>query len=261
MPSRGHADPVSERVAIVTGASSGIGAATARLLGERGLVVAAVGRDHARLSAVVNEIEAAGGTAFPVPGDLGEPETPAAIVDAVLTRTDRIDAIVNCAAMFTPLPLGELTAEHVDVHFAVNVRAIILLVQAALPALRRSSSAVVVNVSSASAAFHRVGWTVYGMTKSAVEHVTVQLAVELAGDGIRVNAVRPGPTATPVHDIAGGQQRLDWLATQTLRGRVAQPQELAWWIAALIGQEGDWVTGAVVAVDGGRALGPPGMQT
>ena len=250
---------MEERVAIVTGGGSGIGAATARLLAGRGLSVAIVGRRQELLESVAGEIEAAGGTGFAVQADLADRAAPQRIVDEVLERAGRLDVVVNNAAEFTLRPFGELTVEEIDAHLAVNVRAVLLLVQAALPALRSSPAPAVVNVSSAAALMYRPGQSVYALTKAALEHLTKQLAAELAPDRIRVNAIRPGPTDTPIHRaVPDPAARLEWLGTQTPLGRVGRPEEVAWWIAALVEPEAEWMTGAVIAVDGGRVLGPPG---
>jgi NAD(P)-dependent dehydrogenase (short-subunit alcohol dehydrogenase family) len=246
---------LEERVAIVTGGGSGIGAATARLLAERGFTVAVVGRRRDKLDAVVSDL---GGRGLAVQADLADADAPGRVVAEVLEQTGRLDVVVNNAAEFTLEPFGELTLAAIDAHLAVNVRAALLLVQAALPALRRSPAAAVVNVSSAAAVMYRPGQAVYALTKAALEHLTKQLAAELAPDGIRVNAVRPGPTDTPIHRaVPDPEARLAWLGEQTPLGRVGRPEEVAWWIAALVEPEAEWVTGAVIPVDGGRVLGPP----
>jgi NAD(P)-dependent dehydrogenase (short-subunit alcohol dehydrogenase family) len=176
----------------------------------------------------------------------------------VLERTGRLDILVNNAAAFWLRPFGEYTSEDIDAHLAVNIRAVLLLVQAALPALRRSPAPAIVNVSSAAAVMYRPGQAVYALTKAALEHLTKQLAAELAPDRIRVNAIRPGPTETPIHlAVPDPEARLAQLGRLTPLGRVGRPEEIAWWIAALIEPEAEWVTGAVIAVDGGRVLGPP----
>ncbi len=249
---------MDERVAIVTGAGSGIGAATARLLASRGLKVALVARTDNALEQVAAEIRAGGGTAFVLPADLEQPDAPAAVVRRVLERTSRLDVIVNNAAAFALAPFDEAAGDEFDRHVAVNIRAPFFLVQAALPALRLSHAAAVVNVSSAAAVMYRTGQSVYALTKAALEHLTGQLAFELAADGIRVNAVRPGPTDTPIHRaVENPEERLRQLGELTPLGRVGLPDEIARWIWHLIDEEADWVTGAIIPVDGGRVLGSP----
>jgi len=250
---------LDDRIAIVTGAGSGMGAATARLLSSKGLTVALVGRRAEALEAVAAELA---GTAVVVPADLARREAPAEIVERVLAETGRIDVIVNNAAAFQLKPFEDFSLDDFDLHVAVNVRAPYFLVQAALPALRASPSAVVVNVSSVAAAMYRPRQTVYGLTKAALEHVTLNLAAELARDRIRVNCVRPGPAATPLHTqaVQDPEARLRELGSLVPLGRVGEPAEIARWVWHLADREAEWVTGTVVTIDGGRILGPPAVS-
>ena len=245
---------MDERVAIVTGAGSGIGAATARLLHEHGLTVALVARRAGRLDEVAAGLE----RAFALPADLSEPDAPARVVDAVLERTGRLDVLVNNAAAFDLPLVQDATLEQFDNHVAVNLRAPYFLVQAALPALRASPAAAVVNVSSAAAAMYRPRQTVYGLTKAGLEHLTKNFAAELARDRIRVNCVRPGPVATDIYlALEDPEARLRQLGSMVPLGRVGQPEEIARWIWHLVDAEAEWVTGVVIPIDGGRVLGPP----
>jgi NAD(P)-dependent dehydrogenase (short-subunit alcohol dehydrogenase family) len=250
---------LDERVAIVTGAGSGIGAETAKLFASRGMTVALVGRRAELLEAVAAEIAEGPGAAISVPGDLADADAPRRIVAAVLAETGRLDVIVNNAAFFRLTPVADVTAEELDMHFAVNVRAAYLLVTEALPALESSPAAAVVNVSSAAAVMYRPRQTEYGLTKAALEHMTMNMAAELAPLGIRVNAVRPGPTDTPIHRqaVEDVEARLAALAKMIPLGRVGRAEELAWWIMQLCDEHAEWVTGVVLSVDGGRVLGPP----
>ncbi len=246
-------------MAVVTGGGSGIGAAVARRFAERGVAVALVGRTREKLDAVASAIRVAGGAAHVVAADLADPDAPAAVVDAALAEFGRLDVIANNAGTASLTPLEQVTVEQFDRELAVNVRAALFLVQAALPALRRSGSASVVNVSSAAAWLYRPGQAVYGGSKAALEYVTRSLAAELASDRIRVNCVVPGPVDTPIlHQVADDVEAAKaHLARMTPLGRMGTPEEVAWWVVQLTEPEASWVTGAVLHVDGGRALGPP----
>jgi meso-butanediol dehydrogenase/(S,S)-butanediol dehydrogenase/diacetyl reductase len=252
-------DRMDNRVAIVTGGGSGIGAATARLLAANGLTVALVGRRRESLDAVRAEVEAAGGRPIVVPADLAERGAPWEIVDAVLAQTGRLDVLVNNAASFKLHVLEEVTLDEFDDHVAVNVRAAYFLAQAALPSLRASPAAVIVNVSSAAAAMYRRRQSLYGLTKAALEHMTMNLAAELAPDRIRVACVRPGPVATELHTgaVADPAARLAELGRLVPLGRVGEPEDIARWIWHLVDSDAEWVTGTVLSIDGGRVLGPP----
>jgi NAD(P)-dependent dehydrogenase (short-subunit alcohol dehydrogenase family) len=248
------------RVAVVTGAGSGIGEATAGLLAEHGLEVALVGRRQERLERVAAAITERGGRALPLPADLGRPSAPQEVVHAVLEARGRLDVIVNNAATSRLKPIEEFTLEDFDDVIATNLRAPYFLVQAALPALRVSPASVVVNVSSAAAAMYRPQQTVYGLAKAALEHMTMNMAAELAPDGIRVACVRPGPVLTEFHLAADDpEERVRVLGSLVPLGRIGRPEDIARWIWHLVAAEAEWVTGAVISVDGGRVLGPPGV--
>jgi len=246
------------RVAVVTGASSGIGEATARLLAGRGLDVALVARRRERVERLAGEIADSGGRAFAVPSDLARHAAPGEVVEAVLEARGRLDVLVNNAASYRPRALGEVTLEEFENDVAVNVRAPYFLVQAALPALRVSPAAVVVNISSAAAVIYRPGQTVYGLTKAALEHLTMNMAAELAPERIRVVCVRPGPVDTELHTVVGDREaRVRELGRLVPLGRVGRPEEVARWVGHVVDRDAEWVTGSVLTIDGGRILGPP----
>ena len=219
-----------------------------------------MGRRRERLEAVATAITETGGSAFPVPADLGQPSAPWEVVEAVLMACGRLDVIVNNAATYRLKPIEEFTLEDFDDVMATNLRAPYFLVQAALPALRVSPAPVVVNVSSAAAAMFRPQQTVYGLAKAALEHMTMNMAAELAPDRIRVACVRPGPVLTEFHLAAEDpEERVRVLGSLVPLGRIGQPEDIARWIWHLVDAEAEWVTGAVISVDGGRVLGPPGV--
>ncbi len=247
---------LQDAVVIVTGAGSGIGAATAARLGAAGAAVVLAGRREEPLREVAATITAAGGQALCVPADLARQDSPARIVDACLDRYGRLDGLVNNAAMVRHMPVGEWDAGCFDEHVATNIRAPFFLIQAALPALRESPVRSVVNVSSSSGTLRRVGQSVYGMTKSALDYLTQTLAGELAPLGVRVNGIAPGPIDTPIHatwadDLAEAYR---WLSGQVPLGRIGAPEEVALWITLLLSPAAAFMTGAVIPLDGGQVI-------
>lgn len=241
--------------AIVTGAGTGIGAATARRLAASGWNVALVGRRGDLLDQVAAEIAAKGGNALSLSLDLHDPEAPKVAVDRTIARFGSLDALVNNAAVIKVLPLAEFTVDILDDHWAVNIRAPFLLIQAALPALQKHGGSVV-NISSSSGTLLRPGQSVYGMSKAALEYITRSLAGELAPHKIRINALALGPVDTPIHqtwatDLAAAYV---WLADQVPLGRIASADEIARWIEILVSPDSGWMTGAVIPLDGGQVL-------
>jgi NAD(P)-dependent dehydrogenase (short-subunit alcohol dehydrogenase family) len=241
---------------IVTGAGSGIGAATARHLGAAGASVVLVGRRAEPLEEQAKAITAAGGTAHCVPADLAEPDSPRLVAAACRERYGRIDGLVNNAAVVRHRPVAEWTTEGFDEHFATNVRAPYFLIQAVLPDLLASPVRSVVNISSSSGALQLTGQSVYGTTKAALDYLTKSLAGELAPSGVRVNCIAPGPIDTPIH--ATWADDLDaayrWLAEQVPLGRIGSAGEVARWIALLLSPFASFLTGAVIPLDGGQVL-------
>ena len=251
------ADPgLAGAVIIVTGAGSGIGAAAARQLGAAGARVALVGRREGPLDEVAGKIQSAGGDALCVPADLADPASPQRITAACLDHYGQIDGLVNNAAVVRHKPLGDWDVAGFDEHVATNIRAPFFLIQAALPALQESRVRAVVNISSSSGTLHRVGQSVYAMTKSALDYLTRTLAGELAPLGVRVNGIAPGPIDTPIH--ATWADDLDeayrWLGGQVPLGRIGTPDEVALWILLLLSPAASFLTGAVIPLDGGQVI-------
>jgi NAD(P)-dependent dehydrogenase (short-subunit alcohol dehydrogenase family) len=245
-------------VAIVTGASSGIGLETARCLAGAGCHVVLTARRADVLAAEVAALTQAGHSALAVPADLSDPDAARRTVAAAVARFGGVDCLVNNAAVVQHRPLSEWQVDGFDQHVAVNIRAPFFLLQQALPYLRTSRWRSVVNVSSSSGALRLKGQSVYGMTKSALDYLTQSLAGELAEDGVRVNCVAPGPVDTPIHltwadDIEAAYR---WLGEQVPLGRIGVTADIAQVILFLLSPLASYVTGAVVPVDGGQVIRP-----
>ena len=246
------------RVAVVTGAASGIGAATARLLAQRGVRVVGLDIDPAGLHTTIKTIKNSGGQASGVEVDVSDQ---AAVTEAVTAATESLDIVVNCAASFVARGLGA-TREDWDRILGVNVRGISNVVQAAYPLLRRSEDASVVNTSSISAHIGQPDRWTYNATKGAILTLTKCMAMDLAPDKIRVNAVSPGWIWTPEVARAADGDRERWEPVWGrfhLLGRLGEPEEVARAIAFLSSSEASFITGAELPVDGGYlAMGPEG---
>ena len=242
------------RVAIVTGGSRGIGAATARKLAADGArVVVNYARAAAAAAAVVQEIQTAGGEATAVQADVSDREQVARLVEDTVGRYGRLDVLVNNAGVLDGAPLDAITDEHVERQFAVNVRGALYATQAAVPAFGTRGGRVV-NVSSVVADAPQPGLAVYSATKAALEAITRSLAAELAPRQVTVNAVAPGATVTDMLEAVRSPEFEARVVARTPLGRLGRPVDIADVIAFLASEESGWVTGQVIAASGGLRL-------
>ena len=246
-----------DRVVLVTGASSGIGRACARALGREGAKVVAAGRRRARLDEVVEAIRADGGDAVAVTGDVRDEATCGAWVGAAVERFGGLDGLVNAAGVIGTGGLLETAPSEWDRMMDSNLRAMFLLTRAAAPELIQRKGAVV-NLSSVAGPRPYAGLFAYCVSKAGVDALTRCAALDLAPHGVRVNAVNPGVVVTELHtvtnavpDYAGFLERSQ--TTHPL-GRVGSAEEVAALVLFLLSDAAGWMTGATVAVDGGRAL-------
>jgi NAD(P)-dependent dehydrogenase (short-subunit alcohol dehydrogenase family) len=244
--------------AIVTGASSGIGRATARRLGTGGFHVLAVGRDESALGGICREIEQAGGMARWITSDVTSDDGPRAIVARAIAEFGRIDAIVNAAGIISSGAVGDTSDADWDAMMDVNVRAPFRLIRAATPALVERRGAVV-NVSSVAGPRAFPGVVAYCVSKAAIDQLTRCAALDLAPKGVRVNAVNPGVVRTNLHRRGGMEETkyLDFLERSTSThplGRVGTVEEIADLVAFLLSPSSGWITGETISIDGGRHL-------
>jgi NAD(P)-dependent dehydrogenase (short-subunit alcohol dehydrogenase family) len=235
--------------ALVTGATSGIGRATAVLLAERGAAVVVSGRDAERGAKVVAEIEAAGGQAAFVLADLADIDSVHRLAEAV----GEVDVLVNNAGIFPFGPTVDQDVATFDALFAVNVRAPYFLAAKLAPAMIAKGGGSIINISSVAGVKATAGASVYSATKAALDSLTRAWAVEFSRSGIRVNTVAPGPIRTE-GAIREAGDLVDGFAEQTLLGRIGDPAEVAEAVVFLASPRSSYVTGANLAVDGGLAV-------
>ncbi|MFW0793485.1 SDR family oxidoreductase [Gordonia sp. CPCC 205515] len=236
----------------MTGATSGIGRATALLLAQRNIRVLASGRDRVRGNALVDEIREAGGTADFLPGDLSDIQGCADLAARATDCAGRVDILINNAAIAPMGPTKSMRGIDFDSAYAVNVKAPFFLVAALAPPMAERGDGVIVNVSTMVASFGTPASAVYASSKAALNLLTKSWAAEFGPSGVRVNAVAPGPTLTEGTAEALGERGLDRLAHMAPARRVASPHEIAETICFLAGDDSRFIHGAVVPVDGGR---------
>lgn len=241
----------SRPVGMITGAARRLGAASARALHAAGYdVVLHYRHSRVELDALAAELEAARPeSTLAVQGDLADAARLPRLIEAVLARFGRLDALVNNASLFQPTPLGDVTAAAFDALLAVNARAPLLLAQAAAPHLRATHGCIV-NITDLYASRPLRGYAAYCMSKAALAAATLALAQELGPD-VRVNAIAPGNILPPAGAAAGAAAALE--AQAALRRRGA-PADIAGAVLWLIRDAG-FVTGQTLHVDGGRNVG------
>ncbi|MFB7494383.1 SDR family NAD(P)-dependent oxidoreductase [Streptomyces sp. NPDC056161] len=242
---------LSGRVALLTGATSGIGAATAALLAERGAHVLVAGRDAARGETVVNAIRSKGGKADFLAAELRDAQSVRQLARAAIELGGgRVDILVNNAGVFPFGPTASTAPSEVDTVYDLNVKAPFYLVGALAPAMAERGHGAIVNVSTMVAEYGVAGMALYGSSKAALNLLTKSWAAEFGPHGVRVNAVEPGPTRT--EGTAAMGEDLDALAAQAPAGRPASAEEIAEAIGYLASDAASFVQGAVLPVDGGR---------
>jgi NAD(P)-dependent dehydrogenase (short-subunit alcohol dehydrogenase family) len=237
------------KTALITGAGApgGIGAATAHLFAAEGARVIITGRDGGRGKTAAGLLKDAGADARFVLADMTNPRDVARLAD----ESADIDILVNNAAAFTLGPTVDQGMDGLEESLATNIRAPYLLVAAVAPQMRARGGGSIINISSLAASAGMPGMSVYGATKAALESLTRTWAAEFADGRVRVNAVRPGPTASQNVMALIGEQ-IKQLALTLPLARVATTHEIAQTILFLASDRSSYLTGAVIPVDGGR---------
>jgi NAD(P)-dependent dehydrogenase (short-subunit alcohol dehydrogenase family) len=252
------------KVTIVTGGGGGIGEATARLFWEEGAAVALVDNDGEAARQAAEGIDASGERVLALSADLAREEEAARVVAETVARFGRLDALANVAGVRVWGPVAEATPEAWRFVIDVNLLAVAYCSKFAVAAMARTGGGSIVNVSSANAIVGRAGMGPYDATKAAVLALTRTMACEHADQGIRVNAVCPGPTLTGFHvrrraardnvSLAEAEAAMRAATVHNLLKRQAEPREIATGILFLACAESSYVTGATFMIDGGLSV-------
>lgn len=240
------------KVAVVTGASKGIGAAIARSFGAEGAsVVVNYASSKSGADAVVAAITAAGGQAVAVQSDVSKAAGAQAVIQAAIQNFGRLDILVNNSGVYEFAPLGSVTEAHYHKIFDVNVLGLLLTTQAAAKHLGEGAS--IINIGSVASSLTQPETVVYTATKGAVDAITGVLSRELGPRRIRVNSINPGMVATEGARTAGvlGSPFETAIVAQTPLGRIGQPDDIAGVAVFLASDDAKWVTGELIRVGGG----------
>jgi 3-oxoacyl-[acyl-carrier protein] reductase len=243
---------LAKKVAVVTGASKGIGAAIAKALADAGAsVVVNYASSKAGADKVVDEIYKAGGQAIAVGGDVSKAAEAEGIIEAAIEKFGRLDILVNNSGVYEFAPIESVTEEHFHRHFNINVLGLLLTTQAAVKHLGDGGS--IINIGSAITTITSPNAAVYAGTKGAVDAITGVLAKELGPRKIRVNSINPGPVETEgthAAGVIGSDLEKTWVA-QTPLGRIGQPGDIASIAVFLASDDSGWLTGETLLATGG----------
>jgi NAD(P)-dependent dehydrogenase (short-subunit alcohol dehydrogenase family) len=250
-----EATALKGKVALVTGGGTGIGRAAALGFAKKGATVVVVGRRPAELGTVVGEVESNGGQAIAIPTNIAEEAEVTALIKGVVERFGRLDAAFNNAATSNGGPIEALTTADFDHVFATNVRGVWMLIQQEVIAMRAlGNGGAIVNTSSIAATGGNFGLSIYGASKGALDAMIRHVAIEVGGDGIRINNVSPGLTRTPM-TVDFPKEMFTAVAAHTLLKRIAEAEDVGDVAVWLCTNEARFVTGQSILVDGGYNIG------
>jgi 3-oxoacyl-[acyl-carrier protein] reductase len=240
------------KVAIVTGASKGIGAGIAEELAKNGAsVIVNYVSSPQQAEAVVGKIKSAGGKAKAVKADVSRPVEAKQLTDSAVSEFGRLDILVNNAGVYEFLPLHEITETHFDRMFNLNVRGLLFATQSAVGAFGDHGGSVI-NIGSMASQAPPPGGSVYSATKGALDAITRSLATELGPKKILVNAVLPGPVETEgLQAMGGAHEFVAQLVNRTPLGRIGKPHDIATVVSFLASDDAGWITGQIIPAAGG----------
>lgn len=245
-------------VAMITGATSGIGRAVANRFAAGSTHVVIIGRNQSALNEVSQEIEGAGGTSLSLSVDVTREDEVREAFESAIAKAGRLDVLVNAAGHISSGTIENTSLNAWDSMMAVNLRSVFYLMQLATPHLIRTRGNIV-NISSVTGLRSFPGVLAYCVSKAGVDQLTRCAALELAAKGVRVNAVNPGVVITEIHKRGGMaeeayEQFLEHSKTTHPIGRVGNAEEIAELVFYLASDKASWITGATYQIDGGRAL-------
>ena len=243
-----------DRVSIVTGAAGGIGEAYARRLASEGASVVVADIDAERAAAVAGSIAADGGTALGVAVDISDPDSTREMAAATMDAFGRIDHLVNNAAIFGGMEIDLLLTVDWDYYrrfMSVNMDGALLCIRACWEHMAAGGGGAIVNQSSTAAYMYA---NYYGLAKAGINGLTIQLAHELGGSNIRINAIAPGPTDTDAaRSVVPGSIMDDIVKGLALKRR-GTPEDMAGMVSFLLSDDASWITGQIFNVDGGQVI-------
>lgn len=246
------------KIALITGAGSGIGRATAILFAREGARVALVGRTTAKLQQVASEIGLDDSRVFWVAADLSRREEAGKAVNSSAEHFGGLDIVINNAGISRLRRLLEVDEALIDELFAHNVKNPLWVAQFAIPWLTRRGGGAIVNISTSLAIKPTPGFAAYAMSKAAVDLLTLGLAMEHSGDRIRVNTICPAVVETPIHETyltpEKARQRKEEMARVYPLGRIGTAEDVAEAVLYLASDASSWVTGTALLLDGGRLM-------
>jgi 3-oxoacyl-[acyl-carrier protein] reductase len=249
---------LDDRVAVITGAASGVGRGIAEVLAAEGAKIALADIDQAAAQALADELVAAGREAFAVTTDVTDSGSVEAMAAAVLDRWGRIDILAANAGIYPAAEIPEIDDEFLDEVLAINIKGTVHSIRACLPAMRdRGYGRIVLTSSITGPMVGAAGYGIYGSTKAAMLGMMRSFALEFAQEGITINAIQPGNVRTPGFEKLSDEWKQELLEVIPMR-RLAEPEDCAWALRFLASEEAGYITGQTIVIDGGQVL-PEGL--